>query len=104
LAAALLAQERDRAAAGLVPVLRVSFIKLLELLRPLWLTLALGDDLLSEFQKQQLTKRFYEKARTYVTPKRRRRLCPRKVRQPVKSWPRLLDNEYWEGPVTLRFV
>jgi hypothetical protein len=104
LAAALLAQERDRAAAGLVPVLRVSFIKLLELLRPLWLTLALGDDLLSEFQKQELTKRFYEKARTYVTPKRRRRVCPRKVRQPVRGWPRLLHNEYWEGPVTLRFV
>ena len=42
LAAALLARERDRAAAGQVPVLRVSFIKLLELLRPLWLVLALG--------------------------------------------------------------
>lgn len=104
LAAALLAQERDRAAAGLVPVLRVSFIKLLELLRPLWITLALGEDLLSQRQKQQLTERFYAQARTYVTPKRRQRLCPRKVRQPVKSWPRLLNNEYWEGPVTLKFV
>jgi hypothetical protein len=46
LAAALLAQERDRAAAGKVPVLRVSFIKLLELMRPLWLVFSLGDDLL----------------------------------------------------------
>src|SRR5438874_1432852 len=46
LAASLLARERDRAAAGAVPVLRVSFIKLLELLRPLWLVLTLGDDLL----------------------------------------------------------
>ena len=99
LAAALLAQERDRASAGQVPVLRVSFIKLLELLRPLWLVLALGDDLLTEEQKQQLTERFYEKARTYLTPKRRLRSCPRKVRQPVSSWPRLMKNEYWEGPV-----
>jgi len=37
LAAALLARERDRAAAGKGPVLRVSFLKLLELMRPLWL-------------------------------------------------------------------
>jgi hypothetical protein len=104
LAAALLAKERDRAAAGLVPVLRVSFIKLLELLRPLWLVLALGDDLLSERQKQQLTERFYEQARAYLTPKRRLRSCPRKIRQPVSGWPRLLKNEYWEGPITFNFV
>ncbi len=104
LAAALLAQERDRAAAGQVPVLRVSFIKLLELLRPLWLVLALGDDLLSESQKEQLTQRFYEQARTYLTPKSRLRSCPRKVRQPVSGWPRLLKNEYWKEPVTFTFV
>lgn len=104
LAAALLAQERDRAAAGQVPVLRVSFIKLLELLRPLWLVLALGDDLLSQRQKEQLTARVYEQARTYLTPKRRLRSCPRKVRQPVSGWPRLLQNEYWKGPVNFSFV
>jgi hypothetical protein len=99
LAAALLAKERDRAAAGQMPVLRVSFIKLLELLRPLWLVLALGEDLLSEWQKEQLTERFYQRARTYVTPKRRLRSCPRKIRQPVSRWPRLLKNEYAEGPI-----
>ena len=104
LAAALLAQERDRAAAGQVPVLRVSFIKLLELLRPLWLVLALGDDLLSQQQKKQLTQRIYEQARSYLTPKRRLRSCPRKVRQPVSGWPRLLHNEYWKGPVNFSFV
>lgn len=104
LAAALLAQERDRAAAGLVPVLRVSFLKLLELLRPLWLVLALGDDLLSVWQKNQLTRRFYEQARAYVTPKRRQRSCPRKIRQPVSSWPRLLKNEYETGLVSFSFI
>jgi len=104
LAAALLARERDRAAAGQVPVLRVSFIKLLELLRPLWLVLTLGDDLLSERQKEQLTERFYAQARAYLTPKRRQRSCPRKLRQPVSSWPRLLENEYWKGPVTYNIL
>jgi hypothetical protein len=104
LAAALLARERDRASGGQVPVLRVSFIKLLELLRPLWLVLALGDDLLSARQKDQLTARFYEQARGCLTPKRRRRSCPRKVRQPVSGWPRLIENEYFDGSVTFKFT
>ena len=104
LAAALLAKERDRAAAGQVPVLRVSFAKLLELIRPLWLTLALGDDLLEEWQKQELSERFYRKAGTYLTPKRRARSCPRKVRQPVSGWPRLMKNEYCQDPVTFKFA
>lgn len=104
LAAALLAKERDRAAAGQVPVLRVSFAKLLELIRPLWLTLALGDDVLEEWQKQELVQRFYRKAGTYLTPKRRARSCPRKVRQPVSGWPRLMKNEYCDDPITFSFV
>ena len=104
LAAALLARERDRAAADQVPVLRVSFLKLLELLKPLWLVLALGGDLLSARRKEQLTERFYEPARTHLTPKRRQRSCPRKIRQPVSGWPRLLENEYWESPVTFTFA
>jgi hypothetical protein len=100
LASALLARERMRAAAGAAPVLRVSFVKLLELLRPLWLTLALGGDLLSARQKQQLTERFLERAGQLVTRRRRRsRSCPRAVRQPVSGWPRLRRNQSWEGPV-----
>ena len=104
LAAALLAKERDRAARGHVPVLRVSFVKLLELVRPLWLTLALGEDLLEEWQKQELAERFYRKAGNLLTPKRRPRSCPRKVRQPVSGWPRLMKNQYEEGPVTFKFA
>ena len=32
-----------------------------------------------------------------VLPKRRRRTCPRAVRQPVTSWPRLLENSQLKG-------
>ncbi len=85
LGSALLAAERARAAAGQVPVLRVSFVKVLEMLRPLWLTLALGEDLLTERQKDQLVRRFYEQMRCCVTAPRRSRSCPRAVRQPVSS-------------------
>ncbi len=105
LASALLARERTRAAAGTVPVLRVSFVKTLELMRPLWLTLALGGDLLSARQKQQLTERFLERAGRYVTRRRKRpRSCPRAVRQPVSGWPRLRRNQSWEGPVQFHFI
>ena len=62
--------------------------------------LALGGDLLSARQQQQLTERFLERAGRYVTRRRKRpRSCPRAVRQPVSGWPRLLQNQSWEGPV-----
>ena len=105
LASALLARERMRAATGQTPVLRVSFVKTLELLRPLWLVLALGGDLLSARQQQQLTERFLERAGRSVTPRRKRpRSCPRAVRQPVSGWPRLLRNQSWEGPVHFKVL
>jgi hypothetical protein len=104
LATALLARERMRAAAGEVPALRISFAKTLELLRPLWLVFALGDDLLSEEQKRQLTERFYAQARRYVTQPKRARSCPRAVRQPVSGWPRLIKNESHAGPIHFQVV
>jgi hypothetical protein len=105
LASALLARERARAAAGQTPVLRVSFVKTLELMRPLWLVLALGGDLLSTRQKQQLTERFLERAGRGVTRRRRRpRSGPRAVRQPVSSWPRLRRNQSWEGSVQFNLL
>jgi hypothetical protein len=104
LCSALLAAERARAAAGQVPVLRVSFVKVLERLQPLWLTLELGEDLLSERQKQAFVKRFYDQMGRCVSAPRRRRSCPRAVRQPGSGWPRLLRNESVEGPVQFQLL
>jgi hypothetical protein len=104
LASAVLARERQHAAAGQAPVLRISFMKLLELMRPLWLVLALGPDLLSERQKQQLTERFLHHARRYLSAPRRTRSCPRALRQPISGWPRLLKNESHEGPLHFQLV
>ena len=59
LVSALLAAERARAAAGHVPVLRVSFRKVLELVKPMWLTVQLGEGLLTDRQKDQMLKRAY---------------------------------------------
>ena len=104
LAAALVAAERAKVAHSQLPALRVSFVKLLELMRPLWLVLELGDDVLEEWQKKELTERFHELARRCVTPRRRARSCPRAVRQPVSGWPRLLKNESWSGEATFHVL
>lgn len=102
LASALVATERARAAGGAVPVLRLSFVKVLELLRPLWLTLELGDDILTERQKNQLVARFQKHMRRCVTAKRRSRSCPRAVRRVVSKWPRLLHSYSVTAPLIFR--
>jgi len=105
LASALLARARTQAAGADTPVLGVSFVKTLELLRPLWLTLALGGDLLSARQKRRLTERFMERAGRCVTRRRKRpRSGPRAVRQPVSGWPRLRKNQSWAGPVDFKIL
>lgn len=104
LASALIATERARVAAGQCPALRISFIKVLELLQPLWLTLQACDDLLSEQQKEQITKRFYKLMGRCVTRPRRARSCPRAVRQPVTGWPRLRHNRSITAPIEFTIV
>jgi hypothetical protein len=99
LASALLARERARAADGQLPVLRVSFVKTLELLRPLWLVFEVGADLLSPEVQQELLERFYAFLRRFASRPRRSRSCRRAVRQPVTGWPRMLDTESVEGPL-----
>ena len=104
LASALVARERILAAKGMAAVLRVSFLKVLELLRPLWLVLAIGGDLLTEDQQHQLTQRFYDHMLLQLVQERLSRSCARKVRQPVGKWPRLLDTESWEGPLSFSIL
>lgn len=100
LATPLIAKERARAAGGEIPVLRVSFVKVLQLLQPLWLVFALGAEILSQRQKRQLVDRFYAHMRAMVTAKRRSRSCPRAVRQPVRAWPRKTKNLSYEDEIT----
>lgn len=103
-AAAMLAGERAQAANSQVPALRISFLKLLELMRPLWLVLELGEDLLEEWQKKELTERFHKQARSCLTPRKRPRSCPRAVRQPVSGWPRLVRNQSWTGAPSFEII
>lgn len=93
LAHALLAQARLEAAevAG-TEVLRISFNKTFELIRSLWLTLAAGAGIISKKQAHALTRQMLDFLAETILPPRRKRSCPRKVRQPVSSWPRLTEN------------
>lgn len=93
IASALLATERARAAAaGQVPVLRVSFPKLLDWVRASWLTLTQFDDVLTPRQTQTFFRRISRQMSQCVTAERRPRSYPRAVRQPIGPWPRKLRN------------
>lgn len=104
LASALLATERARAAAGLVPVLRVSFGQLLNIVRGMWLCFGAFGDVLTDRQKDRIIRRGYDLMRRSLTDVPRSRSCPRAVRQKLKAWPRLMQTESVEGPVHLKIV
>jgi len=105
LVSALLAAERQRAASGQLPVLRVSFSKILELcVKPMWLWVDLGHGVLTEPQLTTIMRRGYRRMRRYVTPPRRARSCSRAVRQPLKAWPRLMKTHSIESAMQLQLV
>jgi hypothetical protein len=101
-ASALIASERSKLSPGEDLTHRISFIKVWDLLEPLWLTLLLGGDLLSPIQKQQIVDRFYWMASQMKMGKKRARSCPRVVRQRSQRWPKKGDQKSISGPVTIR--
>jgi hypothetical protein len=94
----LIAHERAKLKPGEQLQHRISFIKTWETLQPLWLTLLLGADILSEQQKQTLCERFYSLAARRLMPKKRSRSCARTMRQPFQPWPRTKTPLSLEGP------
>ena len=104
LASALLAVERTRVANGQIPVLRVSFAKMLRVVEAMWFTLDVAAPVLDEGQTQYILKRMYQRMQHYVTPARRPRSCPRAVRRPVTGWPRLMKNASIEAPFIFSIV
>lgn len=100
LAVGMVAQVRGLASEQAeITVVRVSFRHALRLLRNLWSFLEVGEGILSARQVGKLIERTIEKIAQHVSPPRRRRSCPRAVRQPVGSWPRLLRRTEAHGPI-----
>ena len=100
LAYAVLVDYRvEAAAAAQVGVLRISFIKTLQVVQGLWQFRQVAADLLSPAQVRLLRRRSLQQIADRVSPKRRARSCPRALRQPVSSWPRLRKNTYRKGAI-----
>ena len=100
LAYAVLVDYRITAAkAGEVGVLRISFLKTFEMIQGLWQFLEVSSDLLGPDKVRLVVRRTLRQIAEFATPKRRKRSCPRALRQPVSSWPRLRKNIYRNGPI-----
>ncbi len=98
LAHAILAEERmNIAELSDSEVLQISFGKTLAMVRSLWMTLAAGEGILSPEQTAAMTKKVVRFIAQTAVPPRRKRSCPRAVRQPIGSWPRLIKNTYSTG-------
>jgi hypothetical protein len=104
LASAVIASERARAAAGHIPVLRVSFGQVLNVVRGMWLFFGPFDDVFTDQQKTRVIRRGRALIRRSVIAPRRPRTCPRAVRQPVTRWPRLMKPESIQAPWQLQIV
>ena len=100
----LIAEERSKLKPGEELSHRISFIKVWETLEPLWLTLLLGADILTETQKQQLCERFYEMAARRAMQKKRTRSCPRAMRQPIQPWPRKKNQKSSTEPLKVSIL
>lgn len=100
LAYAVLVDYRMQAAAvGEVGVVRISFLKTLQCVQGLWRFLEVSGDLLGPAGVRLVVRRVLASLADMAIPKRRHRSCPRALRQPVSSWPRLRKNTYRKGAV-----
>ena len=100
LAYAVLVDYRIQAAAvGQVGVLRISFLKTMQIVQGLWGFLEVSADLLAPEQLRLVVRRTLRRIAEMAIPKRRPRSCPRALRQPVSSWPRLRKNTSRTGAV-----
>ena len=82
-----------------VGVLRISFLKTLQAVQSLWRFLEVSADLLSAEQVRLVVRRTLQQIADMAIPKRRQRSCPRALRQPVSSWPRLRKNTSRKGAI-----
>jgi hypothetical protein len=89
----------EAGSAGQVGVLRISFLKTLQAVQGLWCFLEVTADLLTPAQVRLVVRRTLRQIADMAIPKRRQRSCPRALRQPVSSWPRLRKNTARSGAI-----
>ena len=105
MACSIIARERGEAArSGRLQPLSISFLKTLDKMSSLWAVFEVSDGLLDEGARELMVARVRELIVREAIPERRQRSCPRKVRQPVRGWPRLTKNESSEGGFVVEVV
>ncbi|MFH0921687.1 MAG: hypothetical protein V1913_15155, partial [Fibrobacterota bacterium] len=83
-----------------IPVMQISFSKTLNACRNLcWLS-AIAGNIITSAQFRKIAHIVEKELGIQASKKRRKRSCPRKVRQPINKWPRLLRNRYAKGKFT----
>ncbi len=104
LAQALVARMRLDAAGDHTPILQISFLRTLDVFRSFWAISSLMADLLSSNDRPLLLRRLLHHLAQQASPPRRKRSCPRALRQPVSSWPRLIKNASIKGSFQFRII
>ncbi len=97
--AVLVGYRVEAAAVAGVGVLRISFMKTLQIVQGLWRFLEVSADLMTPAQLCLVVRRSLKRIADMAIPKRRLRSCPRALRQPMSSWPRLRKNTSRKGTV-----
>lgn len=106
-ASALIARKRQRIAALGEPapgedcaaIRSISFALVQEDMRMLWTLQTQVGKVITIDQYQAIADNLSKDTAAYRSPKRRRRTCPRKVRQNVKHWPRVRQRTESNDPI-----
>lgn len=106
-ASALIAKERQRLATLNGPTetsRRVRFDVVQENIRVLWPLQRQVGVHLSQAQFEAIVQSLSEEASLYYTPEKRKRSCPRKVRQNQKHWPKIRERTESNQPVRITVI
>jgi hypothetical protein len=79
--------------------LRISLSLCLEHTLALWLVLSAPQGLMDEAAQRELVRRVRQQIAARALPPRRARSCQRKVRQPVRKWPRMISPTSTSSPI-----
>lgn len=110
IASALVAQERlavaDEAGGEVqeAGVVRISLSICLEQTQALWIVLSAAQGLMDEAAQRELVRRVRQQIAACALPPRRERSCDRKVRQPIKKWPRMINSTSTSSPTQIELT
>ncbi len=100
MAQAIVAALRENVSrVGNIPVLQISFEKTLEVCRNLGWIWGIAKEEIGEDVMRKIIEKAIQELLLRKSKQRRQRSCPRKIRQPVSSWPRLIKPEYHWGQI-----